>query len=79
MNTSPEPASNLVISTAEDATVAGVVTLGVLYPWAAAVVAGVLLVIGALLVTVLLRVIRSFRARRRARTVARDPDAGHDV
>ncbi len=87
VNTSPEPASNLVLSSAEDLTVAGVVTLGVLHPWAAAAVAGTLLVIGLVLVILVIGRIRAFRARRRqrrpergpARTVVSGPGTGHDV
>lgn len=65
VNTSPEPASNVVVSAGEDLTVAGVVSLAVLNPWVAAAIALTLLVIGAALVAVLWRRIR--RARRRWR------------
>ena len=67
VNTSPEPASNIAVSTAEDIAVAGVVSLSLLYPGAAAIVAGVLLVMGVALVTVLWATIRKGlrRARRR--------------
>ncbi|KQX64411.1 DUF4126 domain-containing protein [Angustibacter sp. Root456] len=65
VNTSPEPASNVVVSTGEDLTVAGVVSLAVLNPWVSAVLAMTLLVVGAVLVTLLWRRIR--RARRRWR------------
>jgi hypothetical protein len=65
VNTSPEPASNVVVSTGEDLTVAGVVSLAVLNPWVSAVLAMTLLVVGAVLVTWLWRRIR--RARRRWR------------
>jgi hypothetical protein len=71
VNTSPEPASNIAVSAAEDVTVAGVVSLSVLHPFAAAVVAGVLLVSGATLVILLLRRIRRLRERWRQRS--RDP------
>jgi hypothetical protein len=71
VNTSPEPASNIAMSTAEDVTVAGVVSLSVLHPVAAAVIAGVLLVAGASLVVLLLGRIRRFRNRRRERRLAR--------
>ncbi len=71
VNTSPEPASNIAVSAAEDVTVAGVVSLSLLYPVAAAVIAGLLLVLGATLVVLLLRRIRRFRTRWRERSAAR--------
>jgi len=67
VNTSPEPASNIAVSSAEDLTVAGVVSLSLVAPWVAAGVAGVLLVIGAALVLLALSRIRAARARRRSR------------
>ena len=70
VNTSPEPASNIAVSAAEDVTVAGVVSLSVLHPVAAAVIAGVLLVLGITLVALLFRRIRQFRARWRDRRAA---------
>lgn len=66
VNTSPEPVSNIVLSTGEDVTVAGVISLAVLNPWAAASIAGVLLVAGVVLVVVLWRRIRRARERWRA-------------
>ncbi|MBK8866792.1 MAG: DUF4126 domain-containing protein [Dermatophilaceae bacterium] len=63
VNTSPEPASNIVVSTAEDVTVAAVVTTAFANPWVAAGIAGVLLVVGAALVIFLLKRIRRFKAR----------------
>jgi hypothetical protein len=71
VNTSPEPASNIAVSAAEDVTVAGVVSLSVLHPVAAAVIAGLLLLLGAALVVLLLGRIRRFRARWRERAAAR--------
>jgi hypothetical protein len=44
VNTSPEPASNIVISVAEDIAVTGVVVVALVNPWVAAAVAMVLLV-----------------------------------
>lgn len=67
VNTSPEPASNIVVSTAEDLTVAGVISLSVAQPWIAATLAACLLLIGAVLVLVALSRIRAVRARRRDR------------
>lgn len=63
VNTSPEPASNVAVSTAEDVTVAGVVSLAALNPWVAAGVAATLLVLGVVLVLLLLRRIRRFKRR----------------
>ena len=63
VNTSPEPASNIAVSTAEDVTVAAVVSLAAISPWAAASVAALLLVIGVVLVVFLLGRIRRFRRR----------------
>ena len=66
VNTSPEPASNIAVSTAEDLTVAGVISLSVIQPWIAAALAGCLLVIGLVLFFLALSRIRRFRERRRA-------------
>ncbi|MFE2531187.1 DUF4126 domain-containing protein [Streptomyces sp. NPDC059371] len=82
INTSPEPFSNFVVSIAEDLGVAGVVTLAVFHPWAAAVVAGVLLFTGLAVLCFLVSRIRRFlrrralrRAERRtAEAVGRPPD-----
>ena len=63
VNTSPEPASNFAVSTAEDVTVVGVVSLAALYPWVAAGIAAVLLVVGVTLVVFLLGRIRRFKRR----------------
>ena len=68
VNTSPEPVSNIAVSSAEDVTVVGVVALAGLHPWAAASVAAVLLVIGVGLVVLLLGRIRKFK-----RPYRRDP------
>ena len=62
VNTSPEPASNIAVSVAEDFTVAGVVTLAVFHPWVAAGVAAVLLLVGIVLAVLLVRRIRRFAA-----------------
>ena len=64
VNTSPEPASNIAVSTAEDLTVAGVITLAAVNPWAAAAIAATLLIFGVTLVVFLLGRIRRFRRRR---------------
>ncbi len=66
INTSPEPASNIGASVAGDLSVAGVTTLAVLHPVAAAVVAGILLVVGVVIaVLAMSRVRRGWRAFRR--------------
>ncbi|NNH69204.1 DUF4126 domain-containing protein [Nocardia uniformis] len=75
INTSPEPASNIVMSTAEDVTVAGVITLAIFYPVAAAICAAVLLVIGVVLVVFLATRIRRYLRRRRARREGREQPA----
>jgi len=67
VNGSPEPASNLVVSSAEDVTVAGVVALSLLHPWIAATIAALLLAIGVTVVVLLWRRIRRVRAARRRR------------
>jgi len=86
VNTSPEPVSNVAVSSAEDVTVAGVVTLAALHPWWAASIAATLLVAGVTLVVFLLGRIRRVRRRydawgvRRgfgsARRGGRSPDPG---
>ena len=50
VNTSPEPASNIVVSTTEDVTVTGVTALAIAHPWAAATIALLLLALGAWMV-----------------------------
>lgn len=45
VNTSPEPVTNLGASVAGDVGVVGVTTLAVLFPVAAAVIAGILLIL----------------------------------
>ncbi|MER7048201.1 DUF4126 domain-containing protein [Streptomyces jumonjinensis] len=67
VNTSPEPFSNIAVSTAEDLSVAGVLTFAVFNPVAAAVVAGTLLVLGICAVALMASRIRRFRRRRAQR------------
>ncbi|MEV0192164.1 DUF4126 domain-containing protein [Kitasatospora purpeofusca] len=76
VNTSPEPASNIVVSLAEDISVAGLVTLAIFHPWLAASISAVLLLVGILLVWFAINRIRAFRARRRERRAARAAAAG---
>ncbi|KAA8885272.1 DUF4126 domain-containing protein [Nocardia colli] len=71
INTSPEPVTNIVTSTAEDVSVAGIVTLAIFHPLLAAIVAGVLLVTGLILVSFLATRIRRYLRRRRQRREAR--------
>ncbi len=62
INTSPEPVTNIGASIGEDVAVAGVATLTVVAPEVAAVVAGVLLVLGIVLLVLLwTRVRRGYR------------------
>ncbi|MGW2480588.1 DUF4126 domain-containing protein [Streptomyces sp. NPDC001571] len=67
VNTSPEPFSNIALSTAEDLGVAGLISFAIFHPLAAAVIAGTLLIIGLVILVVLWRKIRRFRRRRAQR------------
>ncbi|MHC0434140.1 DUF4126 domain-containing protein [Streptomyces sp. O3] len=67
INTSPEPFSNIVMSTAEDLGVGGLVTFAIFYPEAAAVIAGVLLLLGLVILLFLAHRIRRFLRRRAQR------------
>jgi hypothetical protein len=71
VNTSPEPASNIVISLAEDAGVAGLIVLAIFYPITAAVIAGILLLIGMVTVFFILSRIKKFLRRRREKRAIR--------
>ena len=74
VNTSPEPFSNIAVSTAEDISVVSVVALAVAHPWVALGISAALLLIGVALVILLLRVIRRARESRRRRR-ANTPDS----
>jgi hypothetical protein len=63
VNTSPEPASNVVVSTGEDVTVTGVTALAIAHPWAAATIALLLLAVGAFVVWKLAGSIRRLKRR----------------
>ena len=63
VNTSPEPASNVVVSTTEDVTVTGVTALAITYPWLAATIALVLLLLGAFIVYKVFGHIRRYKRR----------------
>ncbi|WP_406167869.1 DUF4126 domain-containing protein [Streptomyces sp. NBC_00996] len=67
INTSPEPFSNFVMSTAEDLGVAGILTFGMFHPEAAAIIAGVLLLAGLVVLFFLVSRIRRFLRRRAQR------------
>lgn len=67
VNTSPEPFSNFVLSTAEDLGVAGIITFAMFNPQAAAVIAAVLLVTGLVVLYFLVSRIRRFLRRRAQR------------
>ncbi|ATW52525.1 DUF4126 domain-containing protein [Streptomyces peucetius] len=68
VNTSPEPFSNIGVSLAEDLGVAGIISLAVFNPVAAAAIAGTLLVLGIVMVLLLAaRIRRSLRRRAQRR------------
>jgi peptidoglycan/LPS O-acetylase OafA/YrhL len=82
VNTSPEPASNVLVSTGEDVAVAGVVSLAFLNPWLAATIAAIILIAGAFLVMFVVKKLRRLRRRydewgeRQGLTPARDGGRG---
>jgi hypothetical protein len=67
VNTSPEPASNVIVSSGEDITVAGLVALATAHPWVSAGIAAALLAASVVLVVKLWRRVLAFRARWRGR------------
>ncbi|TDU78655.1 MULTISPECIES: DUF4126 domain-containing protein [unclassified Streptomyces] len=67
VNTSPEPFSNIALSTAEDLGVAGIVTFAMFNPQAAAIIAAVLLAAGLAILVFLWTRIRRFLRRRAQR------------
>lgn len=69
VNTSPEPASNVAVSVAEDIAVAGTVAVAVVNPWLAAGIALVLLVSASVIAVALARLARRAIARTRDRVV----------
>jgi Domain of unknown function (DUF4126) len=71
INTSPEPASNIVTSLVEDTGVAAIVVFAVFHPVAAAVIAGLLLVLGLATLFFVASRIRRFLVRRRERRAAK--------
>jgi hypothetical protein len=66
VNASPEPFTNIAVSSAEDVTVVAVVSLALYHPWLALGITSLLFVAGAVLVVVLFRlVLRGLRRSRR--------------
>lgn len=70
INTSPEPVTNITMSTAEDVAVAGVLALAVSQPWLAASICIVLLIAGAAVIWYVISRVRSYRERRRQRKLS---------
>jgi hypothetical protein len=67
VNTSPEPASNVIVSSGEDISVAALVALATAHPWVSAAIAAVLLTFSTVIVVKLWRRVLAFRARWRGR------------
>lgn len=67
VNTSPEPFSNIAVSTVEDLGVAGIITFAIFHPLAAAIIAATLLVLGIVILAFLASRIRRFLRRRAQR------------
>jgi hypothetical protein len=67
VNTSPEPASNVIVSSAEDISVAAVIALATAHPWVSAAIAAALLTFSTVIVVKLWRRVLAFRARWRGR------------
>ncbi|MFH8730353.1 MULTISPECIES: DUF4126 domain-containing protein [unclassified Streptomyces] len=67
INTSPEPFSNIAMSSAEDLGVAGIITFAIFHPEAAAIIAAVLLALGLFMLYFLISRIRRFLRRRAQR------------
>ena len=67
VNTSPEPVSNMVVSTAEDVATAGLLALAIANPIAAAVIAVVLLVLSIALIVVVGRGVKRLLHGKRRR------------
>ena len=73
INASPEPASNIIVSVAEDVAVAGMVALVLENPVPAAIIAVLLMAIGITLVILIWRRIRRAYGNWRARRAGRAP------
>jgi hypothetical protein len=79
VNASPEPFSNIIASLLEDLGVAGLVSLAVFHPLAAAIVAAVALAIGIVLLSLLASRIRRGWQRRREARLRRHPPGGRQA
>ena len=77
VNTSPEPASNIAMSVGEDVVVLALVWFAIEHPYIAAGIAGVLLLIGMVVLYFAIRLIRSgwrrFKAWRQRRKARKGP------
>jgi hypothetical protein len=71
VNTSPEPASNIIVSLAEDLGVSGIIVLAIFHPLPAAIIAAVALALGMVTVIFIMSRIRRYWRRLRARRLAR--------
>jgi hypothetical protein len=76
VNTSPEPFSNIAVSTAEDLGVAGIVTFAIFHPLPAAIIAATMLALGLVILVFLASRIRRFLRRRAQRREERRVAAG---
>lgn len=70
INTSPEPVTNITMSTAEDVAVVGLLTLATNHPWISASICILLLLIGAAIVWYVMKRVRDYRERRRRRKLS---------
>ncbi len=73
VNTSPEPASNVVVSLGEDGLVAIVVLFSINHPYLAASIAALLLALGVTIIVFLWTSIRAALRRRRERRLRHEP------
>jgi hypothetical protein len=71
VNTSPEPASNIIVSLAEDLSVSGIIVFALFHPLPAAIIAGCALVLGVITVVFILSRIRRYWLRWQARRAER--------
>jgi hypothetical protein len=75
VNTSPEPASNIIVSLAEDLGVSGIIVFALFHPLPAAIIAAVALVLGGVTVCFILSRIRRYWRRWQARRAAKRGNA----
>lgn len=73
VNTSPEPASNVVVSVAEDAAIVSVVIIAIVNPWVAASIAAVLFTAAVVIALALAGTARAALRRRRRQRSSRQP------